>query len=552
MIISDLLTIYSLSLIILARGEVLELADRHDLGSCAARRRGSSPLFPINNLPRSSPGEYDRDIKLNIEQQPLENHQVKLTVQVDPAKLEEAKHRAARQISQRKKIAGFRPGKAPYPIIVRSFGEEVILEEALDLMVKDIYPAVIEEAKIKPYGPGSLENMPKLDPPTFEFIVPLEPEVTLGDYKKIRIPYKLKTITKKDITKVLDDLREKQVILEPSDQPAKEGDQVYIKLNITRLNPGEGEIPALVNDRRMPVVIETADSKNKSEWPFIGFSQKLIGLSAGGKTEYSYTYPDDSEFKDLRGKATEVSVIVEEVKKRILPELSDEFAQTIGEQYATMDALTQDIRASLEKQSKEDYENEYNDKIMKEIQKEAVIKYPPQMLERETDMYIHQLEDRLTQQKLDMDTYLKMRKMDAEALRKETTPLAEERLKRTLVLLEISKQENIHVENSELESESMRTLDELGRMIPPDKAKKTLTNEFVRSMVGNIGADLLVQHTWTYLQTVARGELKEGQVEEPVESETMQKSDQAEINTEKVVQPKKRKTSKKVEKNEPK
>ena len=168
------------------------------------------------------------------------------------------------------------------------------------------------------------------------------------------------------------------------------------------------------------------------------------------------------------------------------------------------------------------------------------------MLEREIDMYIHQLEDRLAQQKLDMDTYLKMRKIDTAALRDETKPLAEERLKRTLVLLEISKAENIKVENAELESESMRTLDELGRMMAPDKAKKTLTNEFVRGMIGNIGADLLVQHTWAYLQSVARGEKEEQQ---PKLSRFKWK--RTHPSHEQAEKPKKKRTTKKVEKNEP-
>ncbi len=484
---------------------------------------------------------------MNIEQQALENHQVKLTVQVEASKLEEAKQRAARHISQHKKIPGFRPGKAPYPIVLRTVGEEAVLDEALDILVKDIYPKVIEESKIKPYGPGSLENMPKLDPPTFEFVVPLEPELTVGDYKKIRIPYKLKSITKKDINKVLDDLRERQVILEPSDQPANEGDQIYIKLTIKRAHPVEGEIPSLVTDRRMPVVITPAKDVNKTEWPFPGFSQKLLGLTKGEEKVFQYTYPEDTDFKELRGKETEVQVIVEEIKKRILPELTDEFAQSVGDQYENMDGLIADIRKSLEKQLKDEYDEKYNDKIMQEILKEAVIKYPPQMLEREIDLYLDQMKNRLAQQKLDMDTYLKMRKIDMPALRAETKPLAEERLKRTLILLEISKAENIHVENSELESESKRTLDELGRMMPPDKAKKTLTNEFVRGMIGNIGADLLVQHTWAYLQSVARGE-KEEQLSEPI-TEGEQNQTPAPVTEEK---PKKKRTTKKVEKNEPK
>ena len=483
---------------------------------------------------------------MNIEQQILENHQVKLTVQVESSKLEDAKHRAARHISQHKKIAGFRPGKAPYPIVVRNYGEEAILEEALDLLVKDIYPKAIEESKIKPYGPGSLDSMPTLEPLTFEFIVPLLPEVILGDYKKIRIPYKPKTITKKDINKVLEDLRERQVVLEPSDQPSKEGDQVFIKLSIIRLHPTEDEIPSLVKDRSMPVVV-VSKTNDKSEWPFQGFSQHLLGLKAGEENTFLHTYPDDSEYTDLRGKDVEVQIKVEEIKKRILPELTDEFAQSIGEQYENLASLTDDIRKSLEKQSKEDYDNNYHDKIMKELLKDGIIKYPPQMLEREVDIFTEQLENRLAQQKIDMETYLKMRKIDTDTLRIELKPQAEERLKRTLILLEIASVENILVDNKELEAESMRALDELGRMMPADKARKTLTNDFVRGMISNIGADLLVNHTWDYLQTVARGELEE-QVTETIPSEPEQISETVET----IEKPKKKKTTRKVEKNETK
>lgn len=483
---------------------------------------------------------------MKIEQQLLENHQVKLTVEVETSRLEEAKHRAARHISQHKKIAGFRPGKAPYAIVLRNFSEETILEEALDIVVKDIYPKVIEESKIKPYGPGSLENMSKLDPPTFEFIVPLEPEVILGNYKDIRIPYKLKPISKKDINKVLEDLRERQVVLEPTELPAKVGDQVYIKLSINRLHPAVDEIPSLVNDRRLPVVI-SSNSDDKKEWPFPGFSQFLLGVRSGEVKVFQYTYPKNSNFKELRNLETEIHLFVEEIKKRILPDLTDEFAQSVGEQYENLVALTDDIRNSLEKQAKEDYDNEYNDKIMVELLKTTSIKYPPQMLEREIDIFINQLENRLAQQKLDMETYLKMRNIDPDALRTEIKPQAEERLKRSLVLLEIAKLEKIHVENSELESESMRTLDELGRIMPAEKARKTLTNEFVRGMIGNIGADLLVRHTWDFLHTVARGE-KEKEIEAVVSTSVnpAQELDQA-----KTIE-KTKKTTRKVKNNEPK
>jgi trigger factor len=118
---------------------------------------------------------------LNIEKQYQDDHQMKLTVQVEPHAMEEARQRAARKISKQTKIPGFRPGKAPYSVILRTVGEAAIFEEAVEIVANDIYPKVIDEAKIEPYGPGQLQNIASMDPLTLEFIVPLDAEVTLGE-----------------------------------------------------------------------------------------------------------------------------------------------------------------------------------------------------------------------------------------------------------------------------------------------------------------------------------------------------------------------------------
>ncbi len=103
---------------------------------------------------------------MKVETQELENHQTKITVEVEPAVLEDAKHRAASRLAKRTKIPGFRPGKAPYAMIVRHLGEAAILEEAVEIVVDDVYPKAIDELGIKPYGPGSLEEIKQLDPLT--------------------------------------------------------------------------------------------------------------------------------------------------------------------------------------------------------------------------------------------------------------------------------------------------------------------------------------------------------------------------------------------------
>ena len=118
---------------------------------------------------------------MKIETQPRDDHQVTLIVELEPEQMEGAKHRAARKISERKSIPGFRPGKAPYEVVVRSFGEGVISEEAVDILLDEVYPKAFEEAKLEPAAAGSLEKVEDLDKkPKFTFTVPLAPVAKSG------------------------------------------------------------------------------------------------------------------------------------------------------------------------------------------------------------------------------------------------------------------------------------------------------------------------------------------------------------------------------------
>jgi trigger factor len=443
---------------------------------------------------------------LKINKEYLEDHQVKIIVEIDPEPLERAKHQAARSISRKTKIPGFRPGKAPYNVIERTVGESTILENALDILIEDIYPKVIEESGIVPYGPGTLENMPTLDPPTFEFIVPLDAEVKLGDYDQLRIPYELKGVTNKDIERVLDDLRSRQAILEPTDGPAKEGNQLFIRLEGKKLDGEEEQNEELIKERPMPVIIESKDSDTKNEWPFSGFSRELIGHLAGDNFSVTHTFPEDSEFESLRGIKAVFNVKIEDIKSRIIPNLDDEFAQSIGE-YENLEALNNAIRESLEEQSKSEYDSDYHQQIINKIIEESSIKYPPQMLENEIKVYLDQLENRLKQQGLDLEIYLKSRQITADELEEEIRPQAEVRLKRSLILFEVSKLENIQVDEADIEAHTQTSLEELSLSLTPEQAKKTLSPDFIRGWVGNITADLIVQRTLDHLQNIAQGNL---------------------------------------------
>lgn len=470
---------------------------------------------------------------MKIEKQPLEDHQVKLIVEVESEPFDAAKQRAARKLAKRVKIPGFRPGKAPYPVIVRHIGEGAIVEEAIEILVNDIYPDVIKEADIEPFSLGSLENIPSMDPLTFEFVVPLKAEVELGDYKTIRLPYDQPEIPESDIDEVIENLKERQAVIDPVDQPAKESNLVRIRLKGEKVEPAEGESPTVVNDREYPVVIEQEDADMTGEWPFPGFSRQLIGLSAGEEKDLEYTYPEDSDYENLKGKNVTFHITVEQVSTRTLPETDDEFASSVGD-YANMEELRDAIRQDLKQHVENSYNEEYDDNLIEEVIGISTIKYPPQMLENEIAAVINRLENNLAQQGLDIDLYLKSRQMDIDGLKEEVKPVAEKRLLKSLALFEVADTENIQIDPDDLQSETNRTLDELSHVMQEKDFQKMIqTDESRSNLVGNVMMEMLIERTQSHLRDIARGlapvDGGEGIDEEAIEDPALEPEAEVEI-----------------------
>ena len=465
---------------------------------------------------------------MKVETTILEDHQAQLTVEVDADLMNGMKQRAARQLARRVKIPGFRPGKAPYPVIVRQLGEAAIVEEALELLVDDIYPKVIEQAGIKPYGPGSLENVVQMEPPVLEFKVPLQAQVTLGDYHSVRKAYEPKDVTEKDVEEMLDNLRERQAVIEPVERPAQEGDLVTIRINGRRMQVEEGQDEILIRDRQVPIVLKTNDAAEKDEeessedsmpeWPFPGFSQHLIGISASDEKTLHYSYPEDAQQQAFRGANAEFHLVVENVKERKPPELDDDFAASIGD-FETLQDLRESIHTSLEDQNRQTYNETYDDDILEEGLALASFKYPPQMLESELDDLIKDLDNRLKGQGLDIDLYLKTRDIDMESLREELKPAAEKRLKRSLYLIEIAKAENIQIESEELQTEAKNTFDYLSRALPQEEVRKLSDRRVYTSLVNNIMMDMINRRAMERYRDLCSGKITEQEVESTILSD---------------------------------
>jgi len=193
---------------------------------------------------------------LKIERQDLENRQVELQVEVASDQLQTAMRSAARRLSRGTKIPGFRPGKAPYEVIVGKFGEDVVFEEALDSLGQEIYRDALEESEIEPYAPGALEEVIREDPLKLRYTVPLAPEVDLNAYRDIRIPFEGAEVTDEAFEEALEGIRQRQALIEPIDRPAEETDLVIIDLSGELLDPEDEEDAKLIDMKDISVLVD--------------------------------------------------------------------------------------------------------------------------------------------------------------------------------------------------------------------------------------------------------------------------------------------------------
>jgi trigger factor len=455
---------------------------------------------------------------LKIETQPIENHQVKITAELDAEIFEQFKHRAARQIAKESKIPGFRPGKAPYDVVRRIYGEDMIEKQAVELLIDDEYPKILDEAKIQPGGTGQLDEIISTNPPKFSFIVPLIPEVVLGDYKSMRKDYQFEPLSEEEYNKFINNLRKGTATAEPVERPVETDDLVYVKISGNLSEPKEGDEPEIVKDRPFQVVVGD-DMESEDAWPFPGFSNELIGLKPEDVKTIIYNYPEDSLYEKLRGKEVEFNVQVTSNKKMILPTLDDDFARLVG--YDSVNEMEKTIRERLETNKKEEFNQNYVEQLIMEIVEKSEIKYPPSALEEEEHEVMHSFEHDLADQKMDMETYLKVRNMDKETfMETEIKPAATKRLERSLVIEKIATEEKIVLNQEELKNEVTTTL---GQLVNNPSFKKPKNNAEYKQLVDAVSYDaanrLFNKQIMDKLVEIGsgKGETKEVDAEKPVE-----------------------------------
>ena len=465
---------------------------------------------------------------MKFELKELKNHQVEITAEVEKKQFERAKQKAARSISKQSKIPGFRPGKAPYDVVKRIYGEEMIAERAVEDLVNIVYREAVEKSEIKPYGPGKLDDITENDPPKYKFIIPLEPVIKINEYKSVRQAYKLPKVTKKEIDEVIADLQTKYATAEDVDRAAKEGDLVTVKISAEIAKPEKDEKPEVLKETPHQVVL--GEHAEEEQFPYKGFMKELVGLKKGVKKEFSHKYKKDSQYENLQNKMVNFQVSIQDVKQLNKPEVDEEFAKMLGVE--SVENLTQSITDQLETGKLNEYDNKYFDDLLEKLLKKSDVKYPPEMLENEIEDILKNFEQNIAQQNLDLDTYLKINNRKKEDfIDEDIKPAAVKRLEQALIIEEISRQENIEVNQEQLQTEY--TVNFQIQSGPEFKTlqKKLTTKKLSEAIVMQSASRVLHRNTLERLKQIATGELEKAEenkvTEEKVESKNINKQKEA-------------------------
>lgn len=392
-------------------------------------------------------------MSLKVTTEPRENRQLAVTIEVDQARVDQELRKAARKVAQDYRIPGFRKGKAPYHVIVQQIGLPNLYREFVDELAEEVYKDAIAQENIQPYAQASLEDM-KLEPMTYTLVVPLDPEVKLGDYRSLRVEEETPEVDEAAVNERLEQYREQNAGWQQVTRPSAYGDTLNIDVKSV-IVPAASETTAEEMPIQETVVLNetdwdvTPDQENPMEPP--GFDEALLGLTAGEEKEFDLTWPADSQ-SVYAGKTAHFHVKVNSVKAYEKSELNDAFAQLVGPDFATLDDLKASIREELLEQAKERVEDSYVEKALDAVLAISQLEYAPVVIEDQIDSMVGEFDRQLRQYGIDgVENYLKQMGQSLEDYRERLRPDAQKLAERNLVLSEILRNEGLQASDAEIE-----------------------------------------------------------------------------------------------------
>ena len=382
---------------------------------------------------------------MKINNKKLENAIVEVTVAFDKEEWKESQKKALNKLSRKVKIDGFRQGKAPIAVVKARIGKGKILEEATDMILQANFAKALEEAKVEPIAQPAL-SVDKIDEEELQvkILVPVEPEVELGEYKGLEIKKTRVTVTKKEIEEQLANYQSQFAELS-----VKEGGKVA--KGDTAVIDFEGFIDGVAfeggSGENYPLEIGSGS--------FVpGFEDQLIGMGVDKEQEITIKFPDDYGAVDLAGKEATFKVTVHEIKEKHLPEIDDELAKDVNiDGVETLDQLKDHIKANIKARKENENEQKFMNDIYQTLIKNSKIENSEALIKQEQQMILKEIEQNIQSQGLNFDIYKQFTGKDIPDILEDIKPQAEERFKINAIIKAIIKEEKLVASDEELEAE---------------------------------------------------------------------------------------------------
>ena len=367
--------------------------------------------------------------------------------------------RVARDYSRKARIPGFRPGKAPARVIKQRYKDQILHDVAHDLIPRAVDDA-LRERGVEPVDTPDVRdvNIEEGQPLTLTASFDTLPSFDPGDLSTISVQRPKVAIDEAAVSGALQRLRDRAARFEPVEgRGVDQGDSVVLDLERRDLGgqgPGGGQAGSRPPvDKHQDVSVELGAKANPP-----GFDEQLLGLEVGATKAFTIHYPPDYAITELASTEVAYTVSVKGLKRRVLPDLDDEFAKDLGE-FETLDALKARVREDLEHEARHAADRDVRAELMKQLATRLPFEVPASLVAREVDRRLEDFARRLMDQQIDP----RQAGIDWNAFRESQRAVAREAVAAALVLDELTRREQLDVTDDEVEREVGRYAERTGR-----------------------------------------------------------------------------------------
>lgn len=418
---------------------------------------------------------------MSIKVEKTENtNELKLEFTIEAKLFEEAMKTVYVKNAKYFTIPGFRKGKAPYNIVEKQYGKEIFYEDAFNEVVPDIYEKELKENNIEAVSSPNIDivQMEKGKDLIFTATVQTKPEVELGKYKGIEVKKIEYNVSDKDIEHELEHMAEHNSrLVSVEDRAVKEKDIAVIDF--------EGFVDGVAFDGGKA---ENHELEIGSHTFIEGFEDQVVGMKIGEEKEIKVTFPKEYFSKDLAGKDAVFNVKVNEIKKKELPKIDDEFAKDVSE-FDTLEELKNSIKEKMEKTNADRVKKETEEAVVKAVAETVKVDIPSGMIDTEINRRIEDMKMNLSYQGLQLGQYLQIIGKTEVDLRKEYEPIATEAVKNSLVLEAVCKDAKIEADEKALDSK----LEELSKAYNKTSEELKKNEELMKYITDNIKMEKTVE-----------------------------------------------------------